>query len=74
LQKKLVTLKDKFSNDININQFLKYANEVLHMNLTGDTTAKEAMKIALRSQDMHSNSLQMWDRTGLKDFIMYHKK
>jgi hypothetical protein len=59
------TLKDKFTNDININQFLKYANEELHMNITGDTPAIEVMKIALRSgdtiayttQDMHSKSL-----------------
>jgi hypothetical protein len=40
-----VTLKDKFSNDININQFLEYANGVLHMNITGDTPAVEVMKI-----------------------------
>jgi hypothetical protein len=72
-----VTLKDKFSNDININQFLKYANKELHMNLTGDTTAIESMRIALRSGDtiayttqgMHSKSSQMWDREGLKDYV-----
>jgi hypothetical protein len=65
-----VTLKDKFSNDININHFLEYANGVLHMNITGDTPAIEVMKIALRSGDtiayttenMHSKSLQMHDR------------
>jgi hypothetical protein len=60
-----VTLKDKFRNDIDINKFLKYANEELHMNLSSDTPAIEVMKIALRSgdtiayttQDMHSKSL-----------------
>jgi hypothetical protein len=72
-----VSLKDKFSNDINIDQFLWYANEELHMNLTGDTTVIQAMRIALRSgdkiryttQNLHSKSLQMQNRRGLKDYV-----
>jgi hypothetical protein len=72
-----VSLKDKFSNDVNINDFLQYANDVLHMNITADTPAIEVMKIALRSGDTiayttegrHSKSLQMQDRRGLKDYV-----
>jgi hypothetical protein len=72
-----VTLKDKFSNDIDINQFLQYANEELNMNVTADTPAIDVMKILLRSGDtiayttqgMHSMSLQMRDRRGLKDYV-----
>jgi hypothetical protein len=67
-----VSLNDKFkiNTTVNINQFLHYVNEVLHMNLTGDSTVIEVMRIALRSGDtiayiikgMYSMSLQMLDR------------
>jgi hypothetical protein len=72
-------LKDKFSNNttVNIDQFLQYAKEVLHMNLTSDSNDIESMRIALRSGDtiayttkgMHFMSLQMRDRRRLKDYV-----
>jgi hypothetical protein len=74
-----VSLKDKFndSNGVSVDRFLQHANEVLHANLTGDSTLMDVMRMALKSGDMiayttknnHSMSLQMWNRVGLKDYV-----
>jgi hypothetical protein len=70
-------LKDKFNdpNGVSEDWFLQHANEVLHGNLTGDSTLMDVMKIALKSgvmiayitKNSHSRSLQMWNREVLKD-------
>jgi hypothetical protein len=79
-----VCLKEKFNEPkgVTVDHFLQHANIVFHANLTGDLTLIEVMRIALQSgntseyitQDNHSRSLQMWDRSELKDYIPPEKK
>jgi hypothetical protein len=72
-------LKDKFTdpNDVNVDVFVQLANELLHAELTGDSTLMEVIRNALECSDTiayitelgHSRSLQMKNRTGLKFYV-----
>jgi hypothetical protein len=72
-------LKDKFNdpNDVNVDVFVQLANELLHAELTGDSTLMEVIRSALECSDTiayiteggHSRSLQMKKREGLKDYV-----
>jgi hypothetical protein len=72
-------LKDKFNdpNDVNVNVFVELANKLLHAELTGDSTLTEVIRSALQSPNTiayitecgHSRSLQIKNRTGLKDYV-----
>jgi hypothetical protein len=72
-------LKDKFNNPnyVNVDVFVQLANKLLHAELTGDSTLMEVIRSALECSDTiayiteggHSRSLQMRNRTGLKDYV-----
>jgi hypothetical protein len=75
-----IPLKDKLNNNSDIysvDQFVRHINEVLNTNFISDTILKDVMRIALQSsntivyitQGGHSRSLQMKNRTGLKDYV-----
>jgi hypothetical protein len=71
-------LKDKLNNDIHtVEDFIQHINVVLKTDFTGDTMLKDVMRAALESSDTiayitqngHSKSLQMKNRSGLKDYV-----
>jgi hypothetical protein len=72
-------LKDKFNdpNDVSVDVFVQLANELLHAELTSDSTLMEVIRSAVECSDTiayiaeggHSRSLQMRNRTGLKDYV-----
>jgi hypothetical protein len=72
-------LRDKFNdaNDVNVDVFVQWANNLLHAELTSNSTLMEVIRIALECSDTiayiteggHSRSLQMKNREGLKDYV-----
>jgi hypothetical protein len=74
-----IQLKHKLNNsDVYIvNQFVQDINEKINTNFTGDTPVIDVMRVALESSNTiayitegdHSRSLQMKNRSGLKDYI-----
>jgi hypothetical protein len=72
-------LKDKFDDpkNVNVDVFVQLANELLHAELTSDSTLMEVIKSAFECSDTiayiteggHSRSLQMKNIEGLKDYV-----
>jgi hypothetical protein len=74
-----VLLRDKFNDpkNVSVDVFVQLANDLLHGELTSDSTVMEVIRTALECSDTiryiteggHSRSLQMRNREGLRDYI-----
>jgi hypothetical protein len=76
-----VLLRDKFNDpkNVNVDVFVQLANDLLHAELTSDSTLMEVIRTALKcsetiayiTQGNHTRSLQMRNREGLKDYVSF---